>query len=388
MDNSKLPPGAMIDGDGNYVIVKPDKAAWNKFQEKANKSAAAQEEEARGSRELQQKGLECPIDKQLFVDPTKTPCCQTTYCNECIINALLDEDLRCPNCGKNGVLIDDLEPDLEMTSKIQQFKDERVRAEKRSLDGHVSGDEPSSEYTQSTSIPLPQIDLGTEAQFSDKKAPPEGASFSPQKDAGRSTASDTLSKKRKAESTLTNDRKSPAVQPAAAHINSAQTDQDQLDGKPFPKEPPRGPKALMEKFNGAQPPVMSQEPSFPRDPSTSMGAMMGMMPMMWDPMAMMNPFGAMNPMFTSPFPQGSMNASHDQNHNQNQQQNQWQPGPPYGGGTQGNRQNFRGSRGQPYRKFNASRPNPEETAYFRAPVNPHRHQSRRNAPRPTDYREI
>ena len=33
-------------------------------------------------------------------------------------------------------------------------------------------------------------------------------------------------------------------------------------------------------------------------------------------------------------------------------------------------------------------PNSEESAYFRQPVNPHRHQGRRNIPRPADYREI
>lgn len=32
--------------------------------------------------------------------------------------------------------------------------------------------------------------------------------------------------------------------------------------------------------------------------------------------------------------------------------------------------------------------NDEDSAYFRKPVNPHRHQARRNMNRPTDYREI
>ena len=30
----------------------------------------------------------------------------------------------------------------------------------------------------------------------------------------------------------------------------------------------------------------------------------------------------------------------------------------------------------------------EESAYFRKPVNPHRHQAKRHVQRPTDYREI
>ena len=38
--------------------------------------------------------------------------------------------------------------------------------------------------------------------------------------------------------------------------------------------------------------------------------------------------------------------------------------------------------------FSAQTTKEEDSAYFRKPVNPHRHQARRNVQRPTDYREI
>jgi len=33
-------------------------------------------------------------------------------------------------------------------------------------------------------------------------------------------------------------------------------------------------------------------------------------------------------------------------------------------------------------------PNEEDNAYFRKPVNPHRHQGRQRRARPSDYREL
>ena len=73
----------MVNADGDFVIAKPDKAAWELYQEKAKASAAAAAEAAAAeySKELQTRGLECPIDKRMFLEPTKTPCCQRTYCN-------------------------------------------------------------------------------------------------------------------------------------------------------------------------------------------------------------------------------------------------------------------------------------------------------------------
>lgn len=38
--------------------------------------------------------------------------------------------------------------------------------------------------------------------------------------------------------------------------------------------------------------------------------------------------------------------------------------------------------------FGESLPNEEDNAYFRQPVNPHRHQGRQRRARPSDYREL
>ncbi|KIW02956.1 uncharacterized protein PV09_05620 [Verruconis gallopava] len=121
----------MLDADGNHVIVNPDTATWKKAEAKLNASAAQkQEAEAAGSKELRELGLECPIDKKLFENPVKTPCCGKTYCHDCIENALVDNDLECPNCQRDGVLIDDLTVDEDIAAKIRKYEDDKI-AEKK-----------------------------------------------------------------------------------------------------------------------------------------------------------------------------------------------------------------------------------------------------------------
>lgn len=124
--------GVMVNADGDFVIAKPDKAAWELYQEKAKASAAAAAEAAaaENSRELQARGLECPIDKRMFLEPTKTPCCERTYCNDCISNALIESDFVCPGCSSEGVLLDNLIPDEKAVADIKAYEAEKAESKK------------------------------------------------------------------------------------------------------------------------------------------------------------------------------------------------------------------------------------------------------------------
>ena len=106
----------MVNADGEFVVAEPDKASWEQYQAKTRVSAAALEAAAAGSKELQERGLECSIDKRLFLEPVKAPCCGKTYCNECITTQLIESDLICPGCSTESVLIDNLVPDDEMNA--------------------------------------------------------------------------------------------------------------------------------------------------------------------------------------------------------------------------------------------------------------------------------
>ena len=122
----------MVNADGDFVIAQPDKAAWELFQEKIKASAAAAAEAAaaESSKELQVRGLECPIDRRLFLEPTKTPCCKRTYCNDCITNALIESDFVCPGCSAEGVLLDNLSVDDTAVAKLKMYEAERAGEKK------------------------------------------------------------------------------------------------------------------------------------------------------------------------------------------------------------------------------------------------------------------
>ena len=110
-DVSNLPPGVMYTATGEWVVAEPDKAAWDKFQAQAKAAAdkaEAQQSSSGSAQELAERGLQCPLDGRLFVDPMKTPCCDRTYCRDCIENALFGSDFVCPGCESDNVLVDNL----------------------------------------------------------------------------------------------------------------------------------------------------------------------------------------------------------------------------------------------------------------------------------------
>jgi protein MPE1 len=133
--------GVMLNADGEYVQVMTDTRAWEKFQEKVSVTKAQAASAEAASKELRDRGLECPIDQQKFYDPVKTPCCSKTYCRACIDNALMDGDLTCPSCGQEEVLVEDLVADEDMVELIRAYDAEKAaekaKAAESTLNEHV-----------------------------------------------------------------------------------------------------------------------------------------------------------------------------------------------------------------------------------------------------------
>ena len=351
VEDSRPPPGVMVDAEGNWVVAKPDQLAWNKYQEKANKSAAAREQAERGSEELQQRGLECPLDKRLFVEPTKTPCCSRTYCKQCIIDALLDGGLQCPNCRTDGIPIDDLLSDGAMADKVEEYLREKGTAVQHasSADGLPAGPSNGAQPDEDPSIQGPTALRSNRRSTSPLKGQPEAQ----------------VSKKRKAETGLP-ERKSKSPNPGGQQALPNPEGGKRNGSRPQPPIRPSPNSAVsMPLMNG-----------FPAVPS-SMGPVNAGI---WNPMLMsygpLNPpwsgvanFGGGRPAMPN-ISHGSQNLSHHAND------------------PAGKRSGPRSKAANQQPQANGSIASPgEESAYFRQPVNPHR-QGRRNMQRPTDFREI
>jgi protein MPE1 len=376
-DDTKPPSGVMVNAEGEFVIAEPDKASWEKFQAKTKSSAAAQEAAALGDKELQDRGLECPIDKRIFIDPMKTPCCEKTYCNDCITNSLIESDFTCPGCQTDGVLIDDLKPDDETSSKIKAYLEEKNAAKKereRSKSPSVKPESPSA--------------------AAEKKATPA----SPRPKSPKSpvqTKSPEQSKSPKAEAVVVKEESSKSKKRPAEEL---------LENPKIPK----GPKAMQQQE--AQKQAMLQQQAammggmaglggFPNMPFDMSGQFFGAngfggMPMMNGfGMGMPNPM-MMNPMMGGMSAYGGLGAMNGMN---------GFGGAGFGGmgnmgGMMGNNMgngvqaNGAGAAGgfsnQQKTVFAEPLPNEEDNAYFRQPVNPHRHQGRQRRARPSDYREL
>ncbi|KAI0601400.1 DWNN domain-containing protein [Biscogniauxia sp. FL1348] len=382
----KPPTGVMVNADGEFVIAEPDKASWEQYQAKTKSSAAAQKAASAEDKELDEKGLLCSIDNRMFIDPMKTPCCEKTYCNDCITNALIESDFVCPNCQTEGVLIDDLKADDEATTKVQDFLKEKesvkVKERSKSPPGAKSPSHPPPEKKEAPKV---------ESKKAESAVPEKTKSPTPSSTNAKSPPTD-LTKKSSTPSSVSGSSETPKSQ----EINPKKRPAEELMENP---KIPKGPKAMQraqeakemqnmmpQGVNGMGGGMMPNMMQFPMNgmngfnPNMNMAMMMGMNPMM-NPMMAMNggfsasPFQSMNNngMFGNFGMGGGMGNMNGMNMN--------------GGGGNINGGNMNGFSQHPQRQ-NFTTPNNDDDAYFRKPVNPGRHQNRQRRVRPSDYREL
>ncbi|KAI9732847.1 MAG: hypothetical protein M1834_003785 [Cirrosporium novae-zelandiae] len=374
-DNTKPSKGVMVNAAGEWVIAEPDKASWEQFQAKTKASAAAQAAAESGNKELRDRGLECSIDKRMFVEPVKTPCCSKTYCNDCITNALIESDLVCPNCSTEGVLIDNLVHDDEMIANIKVYQDEKAEAKQKEKS---KTPEPKKEET-------PAQDSKDNEKYSKSPSSKSTTTSSP-----KSPGSGTSKKRQaedeavKVEAPAMKKQRSQESQPAAATANGFNPAIfNPMTGFPgnMPFNPPMFGNFLSQQgMNGMNFSSMGMPP---------MPSMMGMNPAMMNPMMapnMMggNNWGGMGGMNFPPQQNGMFNSGMMPNIpvalGMNGHANGNMPQVQSHGGNFPNQQRTVFSDPFPKRE--------EDNAYFRQPVNPHRHQNRQKRVRPSDYREL
>jgi protein MPE1 len=424
----------MINGDGEYVIAQTDEKEWKKHQERVKASAAAQERANKGDQELQTRGLECPIDKRLFVDPVTTPCCQRTYCNECISTALIDSDLTCPSCSTENVTLEELVSDDEIQVKVDAYRSEKAAEKKQ-------GDDTKS--TDSS----PKVKAATPTKSS--ASSPSGS----QSPSAGSSNGNVASKKRSAEEISDSKSLAPTAPemkrqrsgegskdikalPATANNTTALPVASSMPNLPFNQIMPPDMTQMMQSMGGQNmnfpmpiPMPMTGMPGMPFMPNMNMSMMNpGLMGNFMPPnfnmngmngMDMMNGMNGMNGAngMNGMSGMNSMNFMNGMN-GMNFPTNQQAHGnfhPPKNSNINGN--NFGQQKMHPNHRQNnqlagvptgprkATVPSgpsmankfsnqqrhlgkEEDNAYMRQPVNPHRHQNRQKRVRPSDYREL
>ncbi|KAI2625775.1 DWNN-domain-containing protein [Hypoxylon sp. NC1633] len=390
----KPPTGVMVNADGEFVIAEPDKASWEQYQAKTKSSAAAQKAASAEDKELEVQGLLCSIDQRMFIDPMKTPCCEKTYCNDCITNALIESDFICSGCQTEGVLIDDLKADDETSTKIQDYLKQKESAKVKERSNSPPAVKSPSQSPDQKEIPHAESPKGQTSAPVKAKSPTSSttAGKSPPTEMTRSSSTpgpmpvssetrksqDTVSKKRRAEDPLEN----PNIPKGPKAMQRAQEGNDMQNMMP----------ASMNGMPGMMPNMMP----FPMNamngfgqPNMNMGMMMGMNPML-NPMMGMN--GMFNPAAFQPMNGNGMYGGNFGGMNGAGMGNQNGIGGMNGGF--GNQNHQQQQQQQPHQhqhqqpRPNFTTPNDDNDAYFRKPVNPGRHQNRQRRVRPSDYREL
>ncbi|RKF76382.1 putative RING finger protein P8B7.15c [Golovinomyces cichoracearum] len=378
-DDVKQHSGVMINAEGQFVIAEPDKKSWEIFQAKTKSSAAAERVAAVGSKEIQDRGLECSIDKRIFIDPMKTPCCEKTYCNDCITNSLIESDFTCPGCQTIGVLLDDLKQDEVMSLKIQQYLEEKnamTREDRDKPKSPLVNVQPSMNLNNIKSkSPLPPV----LKNFTAVPNSPSLPSSDPRLNVTNEDTND--SKKRSAEQVLEN----PKIPKGPKAMQQQQHQQQQQQQQQQQPQQQKQPKQIRQ-----QPLIVGMN---------SFGTIPFGMPY-YGMSNMMNGFGGMNNMSMMPVVNPMMMNGYSGFSNMYPGMNGYNSMPNINMMSNSNigigcglpmscgNGVASGFPNQQKTIFAEPLPNEEDNAYFRQPVNPHRHQGRQRRARPQDYRML
>ncbi|GAA5895226.1 cleavage polyadenylation factor subunit MPE1 [Sporobolomyces salmoneus] len=122
--------GVMVTADGGFVVARPDNASWFAHRARtANLSASDVQNLAPTDPDLT-----CPICSKLLREAVLTPCCSTSFCDECVSNALLDNDMLCPECETRVKNLEKLKPDEGRRERAKKYVEEMVEASKEAAE--------------------------------------------------------------------------------------------------------------------------------------------------------------------------------------------------------------------------------------------------------------
>ena len=121
------------------------RAAWERQK---TRSKGVTESEIR-DRQPSDPSLACPLCAKLIRDAVKTPCCSTSFCEECIHTHLLDHEFTCPNCGSRIATLDRLILDKEMRVRVREYIDRTLEESRR------NENRPGMEQNTNLNVRLP-----------------------------------------------------------------------------------------------------------------------------------------------------------------------------------------------------------------------------------------
>jgi protein MPE1 len=75
--------------------------------------------------------LACPICKHLIWDAVKTPCCSTSFCEECIQDYLIAHDFVCESCESKVGSLEELTVNEELRERVKVYMEAEIDRSKK-----------------------------------------------------------------------------------------------------------------------------------------------------------------------------------------------------------------------------------------------------------------
>ncbi|XP_026808860.1 E3 ubiquitin-protein ligase RBBP6 [Rhopalosiphum maidis] len=111
-------PGAMLTGLGTFAVPSIDQEAYKQSMKPQKK------QETKVEKVIIPEDLLCTLCSDLLTDAIMMPCCGTSFCDECIRNALLEsEENECPDCHGKEISPETLIPNRYLRNAVNSFKD-------------------------------------------------------------------------------------------------------------------------------------------------------------------------------------------------------------------------------------------------------------------------
>jgi protein MPE1 len=121
--------GVMVTPDGSYVVAQVDSASWARSQALRNKPLTKSDIYSSVPSDSK---LACSLCNKLLRDAVRTPCCSTLFCQECVVNYLLEHDFQCAECDKRIKDLGTLKREEEVQKQVREYIDGEIdKSEKK-----------------------------------------------------------------------------------------------------------------------------------------------------------------------------------------------------------------------------------------------------------------
>lgn len=122
--------GVMVTPEGSYVVAQVDSASWARNQALRNKPLTKSDIYSSVPSDSK---LACSLCNKLLREAVRTPCCSTLFCQECIVNYLLEHEFQCAECEKRVKDLGDLKRDDEARKQVREYIDGEIEKSERKI---------------------------------------------------------------------------------------------------------------------------------------------------------------------------------------------------------------------------------------------------------------